>query len=62
MEKRLVRKDKKFLGVCGGLGAYFETDPTIFRILFVAAVLIFGTGVLLYLIMALIIPEETPGQ
>jgi phage shock protein PspC (stress-responsive transcriptional regulator) len=57
MQKRLVRKDKKIAGVCGGLGAYFEQDPLIFRILFVAGVLIFGTGVLLYLVMAIIIPD-----
>jgi len=58
MQKRLVRKDKKIFGVCGGLGAYFDIDPTVFRILFVAAVLLFGTGILLYLILALIMPED----
>ncbi|MFN8166060.1 MAG: PspC domain-containing protein [Bacteroidia bacterium] len=62
MEKRLVRKDKKFLGVCGGLGAYFETDPVLFRLLFVVAVVVYGTGVLLYFIMALIMPEEGKAQ
>ena len=57
MQKRLVRKDKKIAGVCGGLGEYFNQDPVIFRILFVAAVLLFGTGVLLYLVMAVILPD-----
>ncbi len=57
MQKRHVRKDKKIAGVCGGLGEYFNQDPVIFRILFVAAVLLFGTGVLLYLVMAVIMPD-----
>lgn len=59
MQKRLVRKNKKFLGVCGGLGDYFDQDPTLIRILFVAAVLLFGTGVLLYVVMAIVMPDET---
>ncbi len=37
------------LGVCDWLGAKFKTDPTIFRILFVAASIVYGTGLLLYL-------------
>ena len=59
MKKRLVRKDKKFLGVCGGLGDYFDKDPTFIRILFIASVLLFGTGILLYFIMAIVMPDET---
>ncbi|REJ82538.1 MAG: PspC domain-containing protein [Bacteroidetes bacterium] len=58
MQKKLVRKNKKIAGVCGGLGDYFDIDPTVFRVLFVASVLLFGTGLLLYVIMAVIIPEE----
>lgn len=37
------------LGVCNWLGLRFNTDPTIFRILFVVASVIYGTGLLLYL-------------
>jgi phage shock protein C len=58
MEKRLVRKDKKIFGVCGGLGEYFSLDPTLIRILFVISVLIFGTGLLLYIILAIVMPDE----
>lgn len=58
MQKRLVKKDKKIAGVCGGLGYYFDIDPTIIRILFLVAVLMFGTGLLLYIILAIAIPEE----
>lgn len=58
MAKRLVKKNKKITGVCGGLGDYFDIDPTIVRVLFLASVLIFGTGLLLYIILAVVMPEE----
>jgi phage shock protein C len=61
MERKLVRKNKKLFGVCGGLGDYFGIDPTIIRIVFVVAAIGYGTGVLLYLILALVVPEEKPG-
>ena len=60
MEKKLVRKNKKIFGVCGGLGDYFDMDPTVIRLIFLIAFLIFGTGLLIYLIMALVMPEEKP--
>ena len=59
MEKKLVRKDKKIFGVCGGLGAYFGIDPNLVRAVFLIAVLGFGTGLLLYIILAIVMPEET---
>ena len=58
MQKRLVKKDKKIFGVCGGLGSYFEIDPTIIRALFLISVIVFGTGLLIYIILALVMPEE----
>ena len=57
MAKRLVKGEKKFLGVCSGLANYFDMDPTVMRILFVIAVLGFGTGILIYFILAIIMPE-----
>lgn len=62
MKKRLVKKEKKIAGVCGGLGHYFDIDPTIVRVLFLAAVLIFGTGLLLYIILAVVMPEDNSGN
>jgi len=58
--KKLERgtKDRKFLGVCEGLGKYFEVDPIIFRIGFLACTFIYGGGLLLYLIAALVMPNE----
>lgn len=60
MVKRLYRsrKDKKIAGVCGGLGEYFNVDPVFFRIAFLIATLIWGGGLIIYLIMWLWIPKE----
>jgi phage shock protein C len=59
MEKRLVKsKDKKIFGVCGGLGSYFDIDPTIIRIAFLVGFILFGSGLLLYLILAIAMPSK----
>jgi phage shock protein C len=58
MAKRLVRGEKKLFGVCSGLANYFDIDPTIMRILFLAAFLFFGTGLLLYIILFIVMPEQ----
>ena len=51
--------DRKLFGVCGGLGEYFEVDPTIVRIAYVIfTILSHGAGVLLYFLMVLLIPEQ----
>ncbi len=53
------RSERKILGVCGGLGVYFNIDPTIVRLLFIlAAFMSFGFVILLYLAMAFIVPDE----
>jgi phage shock protein PspC (stress-responsive transcriptional regulator) len=49
--------DRKIAGVCGGLGAYFNIDPTIVRILFICLLIFGGSGVLLYLIFWIVSPE-----
>jgi phage shock protein C len=57
MKKRLTKsRDKKLLGVCGGLGEYFDIDPTVIRILFIIAFFGFGTGGVVYLVMAIVMP------
>jgi phage shock protein PspC (stress-responsive transcriptional regulator) len=60
MEKRLYRssRDKKIAGVCGGIAEYFGIDPTIVRLLWVIASLVAGSGILAYIICALVIPED----
>jgi phage shock protein PspC (stress-responsive transcriptional regulator) len=44
-------------GVCSGMGAYWNIDPVIVRIIFVALVLAGGIGALVYLILYIVIPE-----
>ncbi len=58
--KRLYRsRDQRMLfGVCGGIGEYFDFDPTLVRLIFIIFALVFGSGILLYILMWLIIPEE----
>ncbi len=56
--RRLTRSlsDKKIFGVCGGLARYFNVDPTIIRIIWAVLILVYGAGLLAYLIAALIMP------
>jgi len=58
--KRFTRSstDKVLAGVCGGLGSYFELDSTVFRIIFVIATFFGGFGLLLYIILALLVPAD----
>ncbi len=58
MAKKLVKGEKKLFGVCSGLANYFDVDPTIMRVLFVISVLGFGSGILIYLILAVIMPDR----
>lgn len=58
MAKRLVKGEKKLFGVCSGLANYFDVDPTLMRVLFVIAVLMAGTGVLAYIVLAIIMPSK----
>ena len=52
------RTDRKIGGVCGGLAQYFNIDPTLVRLLFVLGVIFVGGGLLAYLIMLSVVPEE----
>jgi phage shock protein C len=60
MEKKLYksRVDKKLAGVCGGVAEYFGLDPTLVRIGYAVLVLFAGTGLLLYIVCAFIMPEK----
>ncbi len=59
MQKKLyrMREGKVLAGVCGGIAEYFDLDPTIIRVIW-ALLAATGTGILAYIICALIIPEE----
>ena len=59
--RRLTRsRDRVLAGVCGGLAEYFELDPILVRILTALIILFSGiiTGLIVYLVSALIIPEN----
>ncbi len=47
-------------GVCGGLGEYLNVDPILFRILFVLALIVGGSGLLVYIVLWIVIPEGRP--
>src|SRR5438445_12645659 len=57
-----VRHDRVIAGVAGGLGRYFRVDPVVFRIAFVALALFGGSGLALYVIAWLLVPEEGEEQ
>jgi phage shock protein PspC (stress-responsive transcriptional regulator) len=59
MEKRLYRSrnDRTVAGVCAGIAEYFGWDPTLVRVAWVVLTLLGGSGILLYLIMWLVMPE-----
>ncbi len=58
--KRLTRSrsNRMIGGVCGGLAEYFDVDPTLVRLVFaVGALLGFGSLILVYLVMWIVVPE-----
>lgn len=58
MAKKLTKGEKKIFGVCSGLANYLDIDPTVMRIIFVLAFFGFGVGLLVYIVMALIMPDK----
>jgi phage shock protein C len=63
--KRLYRskKDRMLGGVCAGLGEHFDIDPTVIRLVWaVITVISIGTGVLVYILAWILIPEEETGS
>jgi len=58
--KRLVRSrgQRLFLGICGGLGEYFDIDPTVVRLIFALGALVGGASIAVYAVLALIMPAE----
>lgn len=59
MSRKLYRssRDRMLCGVCGGIGEYLNVDPTLIRLVW-AVVACSGTGLLVYLLAAVIIPLE----
>ena len=49
-------------GVAGGFGRYMGLDPVLIRLAFVLLTLAGGAGILLYLVLAAVMPRERPGE
>lgn len=60
MKRKLykVRKGKIVAGVCGGIAKYFDVSVFFIRLLFAAFILAFGSGLMVYIILALFLPKE----
>ncbi len=60
MKKLFLSKDKKISGVCGGIGEYFDVDPSLVRLAWIVMTVITGVipGIIAYLIAAMVIPRE----
>ena len=52
------KKNEKLCGVCAGIAKYFSIDVTLVRLGLVAFCVLGGSGVLAYIVCALIIPDE----
>ena len=57
-----IEQGKMVCGVCGGIAEYFNLDPSLIRLLFVVAALLFGFGfggLVAYIIAACILPRKS---
>ena len=60
MKKLCKSETNRYIcGVCGGIAEYFGIDATIVRLLFAALTVIGGSGILLYIVAAILIPRES---
>ena len=65
VQKRLYRdpENRSIAGVCGGLGAYFNIEPLLFKIIFLIFFFVIGGGLLLYIILWILLPKAiTPAE
>ena len=60
MEKRLYKsnENKMLDGVCGGIAEYFDVDPTLVRLAWAVFSALGGSGIIAYIIAAIIIPRR----
>lgn len=63
MSRKLYRSEnnKMICGVCGGIGEYFNIDPTLVRLVW-ALLACSGPGILAYILAAVIIPKDPNGS
>ncbi|MCI9426879.1 MAG: PspC domain-containing protein [Eubacterium sp.] len=60
MDKKLYksRENRVICGVCGGIGEYFNIDPTVIRLLCLLLICGWGSGLLFYIVAAVIMPDR----
>jgi pspC domain protein len=61
MKKRLYKssRNKKILGVCAGIAEYLNVDPVLIRLLWIIFAFVVGSGIIVYIIAAIIMPYDT---
>ena len=61
MKKRLykIEEGKKLDGVCGGIAEYFDIDPTLVRLAWILFSAFVGSGILAYIIAAIVMPKKS---
>ena len=52
-----IQEGAMFAGVCNGIAAYLNVDPSFVRIAFVLLMIFWGTGLIVYVVMAIVVPE-----
>lgn len=64
MEQGLYRSktDRYLFGVCGGIAERYQMESRTVRIIFVIAGIFFGVSLIIYLILALLLPEKSSGE
>ena len=60
MNRRLYKSatNKMICGVCGGIGEYFGIDPTLVRLAWALFCVLGGSGILVYIVAAIVIPPD----
>jgi phage shock protein C len=56
------RRNRQLAGVAGGMAEYLEIDPTVFRLVWILSIFLGGFGILLYIIMAFVVPLDPRGM
>ena len=61
MKKRLykIEEGKKISGVCGGIAEYFDIDPTLIRLAWILFSAFVGSGIISYIISAIVMPKKS---
>lgn len=64
MAKKLyrIRRGKCIAGVCGGIARFFGIDPKAVRLITALLVAVYGSGLMVYIILAIFIPKEPKTQ